>query len=404
MPLLLPRAAASGLSFDPLFLNGAVLQQAAKVAVGGRSDAHGSAVELSLDGEVMAHTTVDGAGRWEASLPPQPTSWARTLAVSDKKAPAAGATVAIKFGAVVLCSGQSNMGMPVRHWDPCCDQPPAARDPEHRCSCFGADNGTAEIAAAGRYTGKISLASMQTPFPKPAAWRGDDCKYPWTNASCISHPTWNDALPGVYGTVHGFSAVCWYTGKSLYEQLGGRVPVGLLVGAVGGSPIEFWLPAGHVNNSVCGLDEPPCDPGGKNNYTDSEFFGRLISFFQPYTLGAVVWDQAERDVHCLPSAFPNAPENETARYSCMEKQLVDSWRAGFKSQFAFTAIQLPGYLGDCGTFDECMANLLPMRLAQEAPLLDDPLASVTASYDQGCPFGVKTAVCPFGSVHNVNSE
>ena len=164
MPLLLPRAAASGLSFDPLFLNGAVLQQDAKVAVWGRSDAHGSAVELSLDGEVMAHTTVDGAGRWEASLPPQPTSWARTLAVSDKKASGAGATVAIKFGAVVLSSGHSNMGMPVRHWDPCCDQPPAARDPEHRCSCFGADNGTAEIVAAGRYTGKISLASMQTPF------------------------------------------------------------------------------------------------------------------------------------------------------------------------------------------------------------------------------------------------
>ena len=49
-----------------------------------------------------------------------------------------------------------------------------------------------------------------------------------------------------------------------------------------------------------------------------------------------------------------------------------------------------------------MANLLPMRLAQEAPLVHDPLASVTASYDQGCPFGVKTTVCPFGSVHNVN--
>lgn len=175
-----------------------------------------------------------------------------------------------------------------------------------------------------------------------------------------------------------------------------------MCGAVGGSPIEFWLPPGHVNSSVCGLDTPACDPGGPNNYTDSEFFERLIAFFQPYTIGAVVWDQAERDVHCLPQAAVAAPENETGRYACMERELVRSWRAGFKSQFAFTAIQLPGYLGDCGTFRQCMANLLPMRLAQDAPLLDDPSAAVTATYDQGCPFGVATSTCPFGSVHNVN--
>jgi hypothetical protein len=56
---------------------------------------------------------------------------------------------------------------------------------------------------------------------------------------------------------------CRYTGVALYERLGGAVPVGLMYGAVGGSPIEFWLPVGHVNNSVCGVDEPACDDGGR---------------------------------------------------------------------------------------------------------------------------------------------
>ena len=366
--LLLPVAAAaassSALSFDGMFMNGAVLQQDAPTTVWGRGDA-GQRIELALDGTPAAHAVVDASGRWELVIPPQPTSWARTLAVSDGSAADSSVSTVVKFGAVVLCSGQSNMGMPVAHWNPCCDLPPSARDPEKRCTCFAADNGTAESAAAGRYTGKISLASLQTPFPKPAGWRGDNCKYPWTNASCVSHPTWNDALPGPNGTVHGFSAVCWYvrftspthlacpacdgncrlqpelfngaksandympsnrhylilfgvygvtlnekacwsryTGKSLFEQLDGKVPVGLLCGAVGGSPIEFWLPKGHVNNSICGADVPPCDPGGPNNYTDSEFFERLIAFFQPYTLGSVVWDQAERDVHCLPQPSP----------------------------------------------------------------------------------------------------
>jgi hypothetical protein len=62
------------------------------------------------------------------------------------------AQVEVKFGAVVLCSGQceytrnlplravsgserllvvaANMGMPLNHWAPCCDIPPAQRDPD----------------------------------------------------------------------------------------------------------------------------------------------------------------------------------------------------------------------------------------------------------------------------------
>ena len=37
-----------------------------------------------------------------------------------------------------------------------------------------------------------------------------------------------------------FSAVAWYFGKHLQQQL--RVPVGLLCPAVGGTPTEAWIP------------------------------------------------------------------------------------------------------------------------------------------------------------------
>ena len=72
--------------------------------------------------------------------------------------------------------------------------------------------------------------------------------------------------PGVNGTVHGFSAVCWYSGKALFETL--QVPVGLIAGSVGGSPIAAWLPTG-VLGEICPVDEPPCDT--QANLTDSEF-------------------------------------------------------------------------------------------------------------------------------------
>jgi hypothetical protein len=92
-----------------------------------------------------------------------------------------------------------------------------------------------------------------------------------------------------------------------------------------------------------------------------------------------------------------------------ERELVKSWRDGFGADFLFIAVQLPGYLGDCGTYAECMAELFAMRLQQQAGLVgfnspSTAMATVTPTYDLGCPFGVKTTACPFGSVHNVNKQ
>jgi hypothetical protein len=237
---------------------------------------------------------------------------------------------------------------------------------------------------------------------------GTYCPYPWTNSSCVSEPEWNGVVPGQAGTIAKFSAICWYTGTALSDSLGGNVPVGLIAGAVGGSPIEFWLPPRHVNNTAhCGVDAPACDSGGKNEYRDSAFYNQLIYPFAPYTIGSVVWDQGERDVHCLPQPDGGpGPENHTARYGCMLHELVRSWRAAFDSQFGFVAVQLPGYLGDCGSYEQCMAEVFPMRLQQQRGLLglnsDAAMATVAPTYDLGCPFSAgKTEICPFGPVHNV---
>ena len=37
-----------------------------------------------------------------------------------------------------------------------------------------------------------------------------------------------------------FSAVCWYTGRALFEKLQGKVPIGLVAAEVGGTPVEAW--------------------------------------------------------------------------------------------------------------------------------------------------------------------
>eukprot|EP00039_Didymoeca_costata_P004263 m.72340 g.72340 ORF g.72340 m.72340 type:complete len:542 (-) comp12317_c0_seq1:86-1711(-) len=365
----------------------AVLQENEIVSIWGNSS--GASVVVSIDAHEVSHADVDADGNWKSYLPPHATSWGTTLTVKNSVGEVTKATV--KYGQVLLCSGQSNMGMPVHNWS---------------VGGFSAANGTAEVAAAGRYSNKISLLSVATPFPRPSApvWNGSgSCGWPaGSNPDCKPYPQWNMVSPGVNGTLHGFSAVCWYSGKFLFDYLGEKVPVGLMTGSVGGSPIEFWLPEGHVNNSICGIDNPPCDHN--KNISDSQFFNGLIKPFVPYTVNTVVWDQGERDVHCFAPAT-----NHTARYPCLEKELVKSWRQEFNSSFAFVGVQLPGYIGDCdapganpnSSYYNCVPGVYNMRLAQDEGVQGDNMATVTATYDLSCPFGITSPECPFGSVHNV---
>ena len=212
---------------------------------------------------------------------------------------------------------------------------------------------------------------------------------------------------GVHHQITPFShfwTISRYTAKALFESLGGDVPVGAIVGSVGGSAIEFWIPKGDVNSTdACGVDaNPACDTN--NNMSDSQFYNRIIEPYTPYTVGSMLWDQGERDVHCFPPALPHI-----ARYPCLQKRLVTSWRRSFESNFVFIAVQLPGYIGDCdgngqSSFSDCVPGVYKMRLAQENGTLGVANAEVAVTYDLSCPFGVKTPLCPFGSVHNVGAK
>ena len=318
----------------------------------------GSTVQLTLDGAPAGSALADATGYWEAVLPAQPPSWHAAALVASAGPASAPAAAQVRFGYTLLCAGQSNMEL----------------------TNLQLANGTAEVQAAGAYAGKISLASLQ---------HHGNTTPPWRLGAFVA------ASPGAQGTVAPFSGLCWLTGKAMYEALGGVGPVGLLEGAVGGTPIEAWLPAG-VLGATCPVDQPPC--GGA---ADTALYSSFIKPLAPFSIGALLWDQGERDVRCFAPAT-----NRTAAYPCMERALVSSWRSAFKSDFAAAAVQLPGYLGDCsehgGDYYNCVPGVYNMRLAQEAGLSGVANASIIPSYDLSCPFGIQTPECPLGSVHNVN--
>jgi len=334
------------LTFANMFQGGAVLQRGKNVSVWGSGASGG--VTLYLDGKHVAAAALDSNGGWTATLPPHMASFNNELVASSR---AGNSSVSLSFGDVLLCSGQSNMDMPL--WN--------------KLGGFQADNGTAEVAAASRYTGGIFL------------WKQVQSKYHNLNA-------WETASSQALNKIPSFSALCWYTGRSHYDHLGGKVPVGLLQASVSGSPIEYWLSAASL--AKCEVDKPQCD----TQYPDSTFHDDQIVSLQPFTLGAIVWDQAERDVNCN--------HQLGTKYSCMQRELAQSWRKEFRSAgVPFVVVQLPDYANPKGP-----EGVFAMRLDQEAGLAGAEPSALVATYDQSCNNLAYPEHCPFGSVHNVHKQ
>lgn len=360
--LALSAARAANVTVASLFLGESVILHAG----GGGARVWGGAspnasVRVTLDGAPVGGAVADASGRWEVLLPAQPASWRVVSLSAVDEAGGSGALAALRFGYVMTCSGQSNMALDLGMLA----------------------NGTAELAAAGAYTGRISLATLLGPRNSQPSWNGSR-----------ESPQWNAVSPGVNGTLQSFSGLCFLTGRAILEAI--NAPVGLIYGAIGGTPIEAWLPD-TVLGPMCPVDDPPC--GGA---ADSALYDSLIAPFAPFSLSSILWDQAERDVRCFAPAT-----NRTAQYPCMETALVNTWRSAFKSaDSGFAAIQLPSYIGDCsehgGDFYNCVPGVFNMRLAQEAGLVGVANASAVVTYDLSCPFGIQTPECPIGSVHNLN--
>jgi len=151
-----PSPTPGAISFDPVFTGPAVLQHGVPVAVYGKATP-GALLKLSIGTTTTMRTQVTQHGDWQVTFPAQPVSWNVTLTASTSGSRSVDSVSSqVSFGMVILCSGQSNMAMPVGNKG----QPK-----------FHADNGTAECAASHQYTGKISLLSAtESRFHHVPSW------------------------------------------------------------------------------------------------------------------------------------------------------------------------------------------------------------------------------------------
>ena len=150
-------------------------------------------------GSETASVTADASGKWQAVLAPLPAGGPYAMTAQSS----AGKTQTIKdvlLGDVYLCSGQSNMEMPVRVV------------PNYDADIREATNPNIRLFHVQRF----SSATPRETFGADATWS-------------VTSPA----------TVGEFSATCYNFGKSLQPAV--HVPVGLIEGAWGGSYIQTWI-------------------------------------------------------------------------------------------------------------------------------------------------------------------
>ena len=198
-----------GLSLSSLYTDGMVFQRNKPIVFRGKANT-GDVVKVVFNGRTLSSVT-DGTGEWRVSFPTENAGGPYQARISTKKL---SRTIKdIYIGEVWLCSGQSNMELPVK----------AVRSREQ------------DLASADSQT-HLQLFNMSAIYPTNAVvWSAGACdsvnrhQYlrvgPWLKCSRES--------------VGDFSAVAYHFGKKLADSL--QVPIGIICNAVGGTTTESWI-------------------------------------------------------------------------------------------------------------------------------------------------------------------
>jgi sialate O-acetylesterase len=279
-----------------LFSDNMVLQQGTKVPVWGWAD-DGEQVTVRFRGQTV-RTTAEG-GKWMVTLKSLKAGGPDKFVFEGKN------KIEIKnvlVGEVWVCSGQSNMELPIER-------------------SFESTN---DIAASAN----SMLRLFKVPHVKPSE--------PQTDVKAA----WRECGPD---TLRGFSAVAYYFGRDL--QKARNVPVALIETCWGGSPAEVWmsrdalaanptykrdiLDAYDVEVKKAAESNPP---GRKPAWRPTELYNGMIAPLLPCAIKGAIWYQGESNA------------GRAQQYRTLFPDMIRNWRRDWRAgDFTFLAVQLAPY-------------------------------------------------------------
>lgn len=275
-----------GLSLSPLYTDGMVIQRNKPIVFRGKANA-GETVKVNFNGHMLSAMTND-AGKWKITFPAEEAGGPYKAQISTKKEKLTIKDIYV--GEVWLCSGQSNMELPVNT----------------------VQSKTQDLNEADSQT-RLHLFNMSAIYPTTAvAWSTNACdsvnrhQYlhigPWRNCSRES--------------LGDFSAVAYHFGKKLADSL--QVPVGIICNAVGGTTTESWIDRHTLEQRMPAI---LCDwyhgdfgmkwareralqnisisknPLQRHPYAPAYMFETGMLPLKGYSIKGVVWYQGESNAH-----------------------------------------------------------------------------------------------------------
>eukprot|EP00037_Helgoeca_nana_P004339 m.44880 g.44880 ORF g.44880 m.44880 type:complete len:549 (+) comp15079_c0_seq2:30-1676(+) len=299
-------------------------------------------------------TTTLADGTWLIALSPvQPTLTPSTVALTSSLDGDDVGTVQllrVLFGDILICGGQSNM----------------------QFSLNLAFNGSAEIAAAGKYSKNLRLLTVdrvQSTSPRPNA----TLSQPWT----ISSPSAvNDNKS--FGI---FSAECYISGRMLLD-LRPDVPIGLVSSCWSGSMIQPWM-----SPTALGMCPNAKAVGTGVPFSQSQMYNAMIHPLLNLAPAGVLWHQGEEN------------SGNPVEYHCFFTAMINDWRAQFKMPtlpFVFVQLQ-PCGIPPAQRYAQAAALVLPnVAMAVAVDLQDAGPAHIAP-----CPGFNQTPACgnPNGMCH-----
>jgi sialate O-acetylesterase len=280
-----------------------IFQREAPVKVWGWA-AKGEAVTVSINGQSV-RATANQDGVWSASLNPLPLRGIYSLTIQGRSDTYTFNNIV--SGDIWVCSGQSNMEMPLAHT---------------RWSKL--NNSAQEIAAANHP--RIRLLMVENRIAGAPA----------VDAEMRG---WYECSPQ---TIPNFSAVGYFFCRELLQEL--DIPIGLIDSNWGGTGAETWTSIKTMStmpqysDQMTEVSKPDFvsrigkDVKGPNQYP-SLLYNAMISPLTAYPIKGVIWYQGE---HNTPMA---------QRYKKLFPNMIADWRQAWKQpNMPFYFVQLANYL------------------------------------------------------------
>ncbi|MFV8466075.1 sialate O-acetylesterase [Flavobacterium sp. LB1P62] len=258
-----------------LFSDNMMLQQKSKVPMWGWTDKNENlSIKTSWDSKIYK-AKADNQGKWKLELQTPVAGGPFIIEVSQGKE-----TIVVKnvlIGEVWLCSGQSNMEMPLKGFS---GQP--------------VKNGNEIIVKSTNASIRLITIPRATVL-KPL----EDFEGKWETASPKS--------------TANFSATAWYFGSLLQQVL--NVPVGLIHVSYGGSSMEAWMNQEMLKDFESAKIPTKIEDLAKDpNRVATTLYNGMLSPVIGYGIKGCIWYQGE-------SNYERASE-----YTALMKKLVSSWR------------------------------------------------------------------------------